>query len=161
MTHRWDQQIPKESDDVVGLLRRRIEVHAWWRDHCKEGSKEARLSEKHGVGSADSHQTYINQYEAAIRIIEAIDANARAEERERRINAAEYHTPLKGGALYGYIVGAAMHMPWGDPAFRSAVRMREQGERFLRACKKAEAAGRKLTPNQKHLKALFSGKSRG
>lgn len=52
-------------------------------------------------------------------------------------------------------------MPWHDPAFRSAARTHEQAERFLRACKKAEAAGRKLTPNQQHLKALFSGKSRG
>ena len=67
---KWDSQIPKTPRDVILLLERRIEVHTYWRDYCIEGSKRAKSCEEHGVGSAESHQTYIDQYKGAIRVIE-------------------------------------------------------------------------------------------
>lgn len=72
--HEWDSRLPASPEDVVALLRRRIEVHAWWRDFCLEGTDRAKSCEDHGTGTAESHQRYINQYEAAIKVIEAATA---------------------------------------------------------------------------------------
>ncbi len=69
---RWDYRLPETPDEVVILLRRRIEVHSRWRDFSRGGSTEAVACEQHGVGTAESHQRYINQYNAAIRVIESI-----------------------------------------------------------------------------------------
>ena len=65
----WDSRIPKTTDEVVHLLRRRIEIHARWRDFSIVGSKRAKACEDHGVGTAESHQRYIDQYEGAIAAI--------------------------------------------------------------------------------------------
>lgn len=62
-TDRRDHHIPQTPDEVVALLERRIEVHAWWRDN---GTKDA---EKAGVGTPASHQAYISQYRGAITVI--------------------------------------------------------------------------------------------
>jgi len=67
-----DYHIPKTLDEVIDLLNRRIEVHIKWRDFCLEGSPEAKSCEKHGVGTAESHQRYINQYQASISILESL-----------------------------------------------------------------------------------------
>ena len=62
----WDSRIPETPTDVIQLLKRRIEVHAHWRDFSIAGSQHAKDCEKHGVGTAESHQRYIDQYEGAI-----------------------------------------------------------------------------------------------
>ena len=56
----WDLRIPETPEDVISLLRRRIEIHSRWREFCLEGSERAGACEDHGTGSAESHQTYIN-----------------------------------------------------------------------------------------------------
>ncbi len=70
MKHKWDYQIPETLDEVIASLRRRIEVHVLWRDFCRGRSDEALASESVGVGTEKSHQRHINQYKAAIKIIE-------------------------------------------------------------------------------------------
>lgn len=71
MASQWDSRIPVTADEVVKLLQRRIEVHARWRDALLRGDPGALESSKHGVGTVQSHQTYIDQYDAAIAIIRA------------------------------------------------------------------------------------------
>lgn len=65
----WDRQIPQTIDEVISLLDRRIEVHLWWRDYCLDGSDRAKSCEDHGVGTAESHQRYIDQYEGALIVL--------------------------------------------------------------------------------------------
>ena len=65
----WDHRIPETGDEVILLLQRRIEVHSHWRDYSIDGSDHAKACEEHGVGNAESHQRYIDQYEGAIAAI--------------------------------------------------------------------------------------------
>ena len=69
----WDMRTPETIGEIIQLLGRRIEVHKAWRDYSVEGSQHAKDCESHGVGTAESHQTYINQYEGAISVMKSID----------------------------------------------------------------------------------------
>ncbi len=69
---KWDHTIPESPEEVIRLLRRRIEIHARWRDWLRSGDPEALAASESGVGTVESHQVYIDQYEAAIRVIEGL-----------------------------------------------------------------------------------------
>ena len=64
-----DSQIPKNLNEVIELLHRRIEVHTQWRDSLLRGDEKTIESVKFGTGTIESHNTYIKQYEAAIKIL--------------------------------------------------------------------------------------------
>lgn len=51
----------------------------------------------------------------------------------------------------------AMREPWHDPAFRQAAKTHIIEERFLALCKKADAAGKQLSPTQQRLRDMFEG----
>ncbi len=52
----------------------------------------------------------------------------------------------------------ALNEPWHDPAFRQAVKTHANKQRFLALCKKADAKGMKLSPNQQHLRDMLEKK---
>ena len=64
--HEWDWRVPENAKEVIELLQRRITVHAHWRDFLK-----ANPDQETDAGTAQSNQRYIDQYEAAICVIEA------------------------------------------------------------------------------------------
>lgn len=67
---KWDHAVPSTQEEVICLLRRRIEVHTLWRDWFLSGyPDEVAEASKRGVGTAESQQVYIDQYEAAIQLI--------------------------------------------------------------------------------------------
>lgn len=68
----WDTTFPRSVPDVIELMERRIEVHIAWREYCREGSLAARAATSHGVGDFESHEIYIAQYKAAIRILRLV-----------------------------------------------------------------------------------------
>ena len=70
--HKWDWRLPKTTADVVALLQRRIEIHRRWRDWLADNPGEADAS----AGTAQSNQRYIDQYEAAIKVVEGLVLDA-------------------------------------------------------------------------------------
>lgn len=48
-----------------------------------------------------------------------------------------------------------------DPKFRAAVEMKQTCDEFLAACKRADARGKKLTPEQQAMREQFENMARG
>lgn len=66
----WDSAIPSSLDDVVTLLLRRIEVHEDWVKWIAASGSNRLSAQRSGIGSVESHTVYINQYRAAIALLE-------------------------------------------------------------------------------------------
>ena len=65
----WDSRLPASVADVISLLERRVVIHESWRDRLLKKDKKALKAAVYGVGDVASHETYVNQYRAAIEVL--------------------------------------------------------------------------------------------
>lgn len=63
--------VPKNLSEVIQVLERRIEVHQQWAEYLEANMQEqyAKDAVAIGIGTAENHRLYIDQYRAAIRLI--------------------------------------------------------------------------------------------
>ena len=66
---RWDRDLPASREEVIELLLRRIEIHRTWAAFIRENPVGAAPAVAAGVGSVESHERYVAQYQAAIEIL--------------------------------------------------------------------------------------------
>lgn len=64
--------IPNSPSDVIDMLQDRIRVHADWVDWLNENPENGKGHES--AGSIEHHMEVVNQYEAAISILEVLQA---------------------------------------------------------------------------------------
>lgn len=69
----WDSKLPESISDVIALLDRRIEVHEAWLASIEAGTADDAVTA--GVGTAESHATYADQYRAAQRVLNVARIN--------------------------------------------------------------------------------------
>lgn len=69
----WDSRMPETLTDVVALLKRRLAVHEAWLSHILAGTEHAQKAVDAGVGTVESHNTYANQYTAAIVVLNNLE----------------------------------------------------------------------------------------
>lgn len=68
----WDSCLPETIADIISLLSRRITIHEAWRAFILNDYENAQAAIEAGVGTAESHETYANQYRAAITVLHKI-----------------------------------------------------------------------------------------